>query len=100
MVPHTRAQYDHTRHLAKGDIIFSPTETNKFRDKVAAIQVLFLPASLLCPVTALKAMITLIPGSHPTTYANGSLAPFTDSMVKKHLQRVLALLGLQNDGYI
>ena len=69
IVPHTRAQYDHTRHLARGDVIFSSTETIilikwsktiQFRDRVVTIRVPFLPGSSLCPVTALKAMIALV----------------------------------------
>ena len=48
-------------------------------------------------------MIALIPGSDNdplfATYAHDSLLPLTNSMVRKHLNRVLALLGLQNDGY-
>ena len=72
IVPHSRAQYDHTRHLARGDVIFSSIEvivlmkwskTIQFRDRVVTIRVPFLPDSSLCPVTALKAMIALVPGS-------------------------------------
>ena len=63
----------------------------------------FLPGSPLSPVTALKVMIALIPGSDNdllfATYAHDALLPRTDSMVRKHLKRVLALLGLQKDGY-
>ena len=33
------------------------------------------------------------------THTHDSVLPLTDSMVRKHLKRVLALLGLQNDGY-
>ena len=108
IVPHSRAQYDHTRHLARGDVIFSSTEaiilikwskTIQFRDRIVP----FLPGSSLCPVTALKAMIALVPGSDNdplfATHTHDSVLPLTDSMVRKHLKRVLALLGLQNDGY-
>ena len=112
MVPHSRAQYDHTRHLARGDVIFSAREaivlikwskTIQFRDRVVTIRVPFLPGPSLCPVTALKAMIALVPGSDNdplfATHTHNSVLPLTDSMVRKHLKRVLALLDLQNDGY-
>ena len=55
MVPNTRAQYDYTKRLARGDIIFLQTEytvilkcskTNQFRDKISSIQVLCLSALL------------------------------------------------------
>ena len=112
IVPHTRARYDYSRNLARRDVIFAPTEasvllkwskTNQFKDRVATIWVSFLLGSPLCPVTALKAIISLIPGSDNdplfATNAHDSLYPLTDSMVRKHLKRVLALLGLQNDWY-
>ena len=48
-------------------------------------------------------MITLVPGSDNdplfATHTYDSVLPITDSMVRKHLKRVLALLTLQNDGY-
>ena len=112
IVPQSRAQYDHSRHLARGDVIFSSTEaiilikwskTIQIRDKVLTIRVPFLPGSSLCPVTALKAMIALVAGSdnnpHFATHTYDSVLPLTDSMVRKHIKRVLALLGLQSDGY-
>ena len=112
LVPHSRSQYDHTKHLARGDVIFSSTEaiiiikwskTIQFRDRVVTIRIPFLPGSSLCPVTALKAMIALVPGSDNdplfATQHNKSVLPLTDSMVRKHLKRVLLLLGLQNEGY-
>ena len=77
--------------------------TIQFRDRVATIRVPFLPGSPLCPVTSLKVMIALVPGSDNdllfATYVHDTLLPLTDSMVRKHLKRVLALLGMQNDGY-
>ena len=94
MVPHSRAQYDHTRHLARGDVIFSSTEaiilitwskTIQFRDRVITIRVPFLPGSL-CPVTALKVMLALVPGSDNdplfASHTHDSVLPLTDNMVK------------------
>ena len=93
-------------------MIFSPTEaiilikwskTIQFRDRVVTIRVPFLPGSSLCLVTALKAMIALVPGSDNdplfATHTYDSVLPLTDSMVRKHLKRVLALHGLQNDSF-
>ena len=46
-------------------------------------------------------MIALVPGSDNgplfAAHTPDSVLPLTDSMVRKHLKRVLALLGLQND---
>ena len=97
IVSHSRAQYDHTRHLARGDVISSSTEaiilikwskTILFRDRVVTIRVPFLPGSSLCPVTALKAMIALVLGSDNdplfATHTHDSVLPLTDSIVRKH----------------
>ena len=112
IVPHSGAQYDHARHLAIGDVIFSSTEaiilikwskTTQFRDSVITIRVPFLPGSSRCPVTALKTMSALVPGSDNdplfATHTHDSVLPLTDSMVRKHLKRVVVLFCLQNDGY-
>ena len=93
-------------------MIFSSTEaiilikwskTIQFTDRVVTIRVPFLPGSSFCPVAALKAMIALVPGSDNdplfATHTHDSVLPLTESVVRKHLKRVLALLGLQNDGY-
>ena len=107
IVPHSRAQYDHTIHLARGDVIFSYREaiilikwskTIQFRDRIVTIRVPFLPGSYICPVTALRAMTALVPGSDNdplfATHTHDSVLPLADSMVRKHLKRVLAFLGL------
>ena len=103
IVPHSRAQYDYIRRLARGDVIFSSTEAIHIRDKIVTVRVSFLPGSSLCPVTALKAMIALVLGSDNdplfATHTHDSVLPLTDNMVRKHLKRVLVLLGLQNDEY-
>ena len=104
IVPHSRAQYGHTRHLARGDVIFSSTKaiimirwskTIQFRDRVVTTGVPFLPGS--SPVTALTAMFALVPGSvnDPlfATHTHGSVLLLTDSMVRKHLKWCLCSLA-------
>ena len=107
MVPHAKNGFDPSRHLARGDIIFSDNEanvlvkwsmTNQSRDKVACVVIPKLPGSKLCPVTALSNMLHLVPGSNNDSlfaiFKANKWPPLTDSMVRKHLKRVL-LLQLQ-----
>ena len=108
MVPHAKNGFDPSRHLARGDIIFSDNEaivlvkwskTIQSRDNVARVVIPKLPGSKLCPVTALSNMLHLVPGSNNdplfAIFKANKWSPLTDSMVKKHLKRVLLLLQLQ-----
>ena len=123
MVPHSFCSFDISRHL-RGDIIFSHdmamvlvkwSKTIQSRDKVARIHIPFLSGSRLCPVTALKRMLVLGPGSQEdplfSICRQGCWVLLTDSMVRKSLQRinhmnitfhtfrrVWGLLGLPNWG--
>ena len=72
MVPHSFTSFDLSRHLARGDIIFSHdmavvlvkwSQTIQSRDKIALIHIPVLPGSRLCPVAALKRMLAIVPGS-------------------------------------
>ena len=70
MVPHSFKNFDVSRHLARGDIISSHdmaiilvkwSKTIQSRDKIACIHTPVLPGSRLCPVTALKHMLAIVP---------------------------------------
>ena len=72
MVPHSFKNFDVSIHLARGDIIFSHdmatilvkwSKTIQSRDKIVCIHIPVLPGSKLCPVTALKHMLAIVPGS-------------------------------------
>ena len=112
LVPHTRVHNDSSRHLVRAVIIFSNHDatvlikwfkTNQSRIQGTTKQVLFLHTSPLCPVIALKAMLAVVPGSanDPLFSISGgdSVHPLTDTMVTKHLKRVLTLLNLHHCGY-
>ena len=62
-----------------------------------------LPASKLCPVTALSNMLHLVPGSNNdplfAIFKANTWSPLTDSMVRKHLKRVLRLLQLHHHNF-
>ena len=112
MVPHAKNGFDPSRHLAQGDIIFSDNEaivlvkwskTIQSRDKVVRVVIPKLPGSKLCPVTALSNMLHLVPGSNNdplfAIFKANTWSPLTDSMVRKHLKRVLRLLQLHHHNF-
>ena len=109
LVPHTFRSFDVSRHLARGDVIFSHdmaviivkwSKTLQCRDTVAHIHIPVVPGSRLCPVSALKDMLNLVPGSQDdplfTIYRQGHWLPLTDTIVRKHLKRVTRKLGWEH----
>ena len=108
MVPHAKNGFNPSRHLARGDIIVSDNEaivlvkwskTIQFRDKVACVVIPKLPGSKLCPVTVLSNMLHLVPGSNNdplfAIFKANTWSPLTDSMVRKHLKRVITIATSQ-----
>ena len=72
VLPHAVTQFDFTRHLARADVIFGTTgavliikwsKTLQNRRDVVTISLPDLQSSHLCPVSALKAMFQIFPGS-------------------------------------
>ena len=107
VLPHAVSQFDFTRHLARADIIFGATgavllikwsKTLQNRRDVVTISLPDLQGSHLCPVSALKAMFHLFPGSDNSPVfvlpRNRGLVPLTDSVARKHLKDVSGSLGL------
>ena len=105
IVPHSTSTFNVSRHLARGDIIFGLdlaiivvkwSKTNQFRNKVARISIPALPGSPLCPVAALKSLLQSVPGDNDdplfTIPKQGSHIPLTDSMVRKHFNRIIHIL--------
>ena len=112
IVPHAFNGFDMSRHLARGDVIFWDSsavlilkwsKTNQLRDKVHYVTIPVIPQSLLCPVLALKNMLAAIPGSKNdplfTISRRGCWLPLTDSIVRKHLHRVIKALGWDHHKY-
>ena len=109
ILPHSTTSFDKTRQLARGDIILGSegavvlvklSKTIQNRRDVAMVSIPTLGLSPLCPITALRTMLTKIPGSDndplflvPKTKG---LTPLTDSVARKHLKDVCRLLHLSN----
>ena len=109
MVPHSLKNFDGSRHLARGDVIFSHnkaiilvkwSKSLKARDKIACIHIPILPNSRLCPVTALKRMLAMVPGSQDdplfSICRQGCWVPLTHSIVRNHLTHIIHMLGWEH----
>ena len=109
IVPHSFKNFYASRHLARGDIIFSHdmaiifvkwSKTIQSRDNSAHIHIPVLPGSRLCPVTALKHMRAIVPGSQDdplfSLCRQGHWVPLTDSIVRKHQKRITRMLGWEH----
>ena len=109
MVSHSFSSFDISRHLARGDIIFSHdmviilvkwSKTIQSRNKIAHIHITVLPGSRLCPVTALKCMLAVVPGSQDdplfSICRQGRWVPLTDSIVRKLLKRITHMLSWEH----
>ena len=103
----TIKNYDHTRHLAKGDIIMgSPgahlvikwSKTNQFRNRHQVVQIPVLFASSLCPVTALVEMLKYNSGDDNSPMFNipYTTIPVTQFQIRSSLASLLNCLKLPN----
>ena len=97
ILPHSARQFDPTRHLTRGDIIFSQklctvivkwSKTLQDRKQMATITIPDLGTSPLCPMKALRNMFQAVPAdkNSPLFLINKTLGPvpLTDSMARKH----------------
>ena len=107
ILPHSARQFDLTRHLTRGDLIFTQnsctviikwSKTLQNRKGFKTIAIPSLGASPLCPITSLQHMFTVIPASKnsplfclPSTAKHVALS---DSTARKHLKQVSLLLDL------
>ena len=105
LVPHTLSTFSHLKHLAKGDVFFSPSEViillkwsktmqNNNQAKLLKIPIL---NNDICPAQALKACLQIVPGSSNSPLLQFKMfrnwIPLTDSRVRAHLRDVLILCG-------
>ena len=107
ILPHSAAQFDLTRHLTRGDVIFGNhgcivivkwSKTIQDRKETTTISLPLLGSSPLCPVAALKSMYRTVPASKNSplfvVHSQGKLLPLADSAARKHLKSISALLNV------
>ena len=108
MLPHSSKQFDLTRHLTRGDLIFSEnsaviivkwSKTIQNRKNFTTITIPSLGSSPLCPIAALQVMYKAIPlGKNSPLFCcvtNGKVVPLSDSTARKHLKRISIILKIR-----
>ena len=105
ILPHSVKNFDISRQLCRGDLIFSQnsvviiikwSKTLQDRRNVATVTIPALGTSMVCPVKALRDMYASFPAAKDDPLfvynKNSLLLPLTDSMARKHLKLVSQLL--------
>ena len=108
ILPHSVKHFDGTRHLLRGDLIFSQnyctvvikwTKTLQDRQQSRTISIPHLGDSMLCPIKALQLMFQKFPADKNSPLflqdKQGTLVPLTDSIARKHLKQVSSLLSVE-----
>ena len=108
LLPHSVSMFHHTRHLARGDVIFGQpgavlvvtwSKTMQNRREFATITLPDLQGSSLCPITSLKSPLQVSPGdSNSLVFViprQKKWVPLNDLVARKHLKDICKALGLQ-----
>ena len=98
IIPHSARQFDPTRHLTRGDLIFTHnsctviikwSKTLQNRKDIKTIVIPSLGSSPLCPVASLQHMYKVIPASKNSPLfclqSTPSRLSLSDSTARKHL---------------
>ena len=107
ILPHAAKNFDKTRHLCVGDVVFAFqraiivvkwSKTLQDRVKTTTVDIPYLGASALCPIAALERMLAAHPAHLDSPLFQipqaDLLSPLTDSAARKHLKQMSSLLGL------
>ena len=107
VLPHSVASFDHTRQLARGDVIFGDSgavlllkwsKTMQNRKDFATVSLPNLAGSNLCPIMALRIMFATFQGTDNSPVfvipRSKGLVPLTDSVARKHLKDISKALCL------
>ena len=107
VLPHSARLFDVSRHLTRGDLIFSESlctivvkwsKTLQNRKEIQTISIPVLNNSPLCPVAALKAMFQAYPASRNDPLfpaaADRCHVALADSAARKHLKAVSLAMNI------
>ena len=107
IVPPSLRQFDPRRHLTRGDVAltahgllvtFKCTKTIQFGERLLHIPLLRIPGSPLCPVTAYRRMIELVPArrSCPVFLLSGhsGIVPLTKRSFVSQFRACLSAMGI------
>ena len=111
LVPQSIVQFLPLKHLAQGNVMFSPdkvvillkwSKTMQSNNDIKLITVPRIPNSILCPVAALANLLALTPkGSNLPPFqikVNQTWVPLTNTKVRRHFSLALSKLNL-DPGY-
>ena len=107
ILPHSARQFDPTRHLTRGDLIFSQnsctviirwSKTIQNRREVKTIAIPSFGLSPLCPIASLQNMYKAIPALKNSPLfclpSSNNVISLSDSTARKHLKKISFLLGV------
>ena len=107
LVPHSQKLYSPLYQLARGDIIFAPpglhillkwSKTLQSRNVVKVLKIPSLGSNPICPVNAIKNLLSITPGISPLFQYKMSTqwVPLTDTKIRRHFNNILRKLNLHN----
>ena len=111
VVPPSATSFDTSKHLTRGDIVFSQnkliicfrwSKTNQFHSRVVHLPITHIPDSLFCPVQAFSNLIRLAPASQHSpafSYATAPLRFLTYDSFTTGLKASLARIGIDHTRY-
>ena len=112
LLPHFTQSFSPIHQLSQRDLIFAPpglhiiikwTKTLQIRDKVKILKLPSLGSSPLCPVSALKNVLSLVPKGKnlPVFQVKTGLIwlPLTDTKARRHFSNVLQKIGLKDSDH-
>ena len=109
LVPHSMHTFNPLEQLARADLFFVPpgahifmkwSKTLQSRNQICLLKILSLNKSILCPVTALKNLLSITPsGDNKPLFQikyRQKWVPLTDSRLRRALASILLSLNLHN----
>ena len=105
-------KFDSEKQLCRKDVLVGDkgllvnlrwSKTNQFGEKVLQVPVLALPGSVLCPVTAYKRLLSLVPvrDCDPAfcRLVNEAVLPITYSQLQNFIKQQVSAIGLEASRY-
>ena len=111
LVPHAISDYDPLKQLSRGDIIFAPpgihmiikwSKTLQSKDNIKVLKLPALGKSPLCPVSAIKKVLSITTGSNNSPLFKvkcySKWVPLTDTRLRKTFSQILAKVHTSPSG--
>ena len=108
LCPHSASSFDFLKHLTRGDIFFDNSsakillkwsKTLQMNNQAKVISIPLLNSSI-CPVSAIKKLLLIQPGSKDSPLlqfrVGHAYQPLIDTRIRKHLKNILSLLNVHD----